>query len=412
MKQGEKSIWSQAFVVLFVLTIFDQMSFLCTRTIISKYALDLGFNNTMAGFIAGALSIAAMFSRPVAGKILGKSVISKRTILRVMVAASFAIVLCYILVRNFIPLMIIRILNGITYGVSGTVELTMASDALPDEVMGRGIAIFGLGNIIGLAIAPSIASFLYDRYSPNVLFIFCAVTSVMAMGITFFIPDASEKKAVVRQEKAERKAGGIKAFLESTFAVEALVPSLLNFASQMAYASISAFIIVYGGVKGWDNIALFYTVYSVALFVFKPVNGRLYDKKGLLPLVVFGNASFALGILMIAFTNRFELCLLAAVFCAYGYGGAISTFQAEALKSTTYEKHGVASGTYFTLNDFGGFFGASLAGVVASIFGYSKMYIIFTIPLVIAVLGYSYLWINENGKGAACRKIEKTQQEI
>ena len=62
------------------------------RAIISKYALDLGMTGTMAGVVAGVLSIAALFSRPVAGRILGPFGISKKKILMGAVAGSLFIV--------------------------------------------------------------------------------------------------------------------------------------------------------------------------------------------------------------------------------------------------------------------------------------------------------------------------------
>ncbi len=388
MGKMKQTIWSKTFLLLFLLTIFDQMAFLCTRAIISKYALDLGLTETRAGIVAGALSIAALFSRPVAGRLLGPAGISKKKILMGSVVSSLLIVVTYMLVKDFVPLMLVRILNGITYGISGTVELTMASDSLEEKVMGRGIAVFGLGNIISLAFAPSISVYLYDTYSPKILFCFCLLTSLIAVLIVALIPDSQKEGALSGQRPAKMKKKGIRAVVSGFFAIEALEPAVLNFASQIAYASISAFIVVYGGVKGWNQIALFYTVYSFSLFLFKPVNGKLYDKKGLAPLVVLGNLSFAFGIFLIGVTDSFGVCLLAAVFCAYGYGGAISTFQAEALKSTTFERHGIASGTYFMFNDLGGFLGASLAGIAVSAVGYSGMYLLFTLPLLVAIAFY------------------------
>ena len=40
------------------------------------------------------------------------------------------------------------------------------------------------------------------------------------------------------------------------------------------------------------------------------------------------------------------------------------------------------------LNDFGGFLGASLAGIVVSAVGYSRMYLLFTLPLIAAIAFY------------------------
>ena len=69
----------------------------------------------------------------------------------------------------------------------------MASDTLDEEVMGSGIAVFGLGNIISLAFAPSLSVYLYDTFSPNTLFTFCIGTSVIALCIAALIPDSKRR---------------------------------------------------------------------------------------------------------------------------------------------------------------------------------------------------------------------------
>lgn len=385
MTREKNSIWTKTFTLLFVLTIFDQMAFQCTRAIISKYALDLGFTESMAGVVAGALSVAALFSRPVAGSILGSSRFSKKKILMASVVLSFAIVFSYMFVKGYTPLLVVRILNGVTFGISGTVELTMASDSLDEKAMGRGIAVFGLGGIVSLAISPSISVYLYSNFGPKTLFGFCVAASAVAVLIAALIPEDKKETQPAVQKSKEASSSNL---ISRLFAAEAVEPAILNFASQVAYSSISAFIVVYGGVKGWDQIALFYTVYAFFLFFFKPLNGKLYDKKGLMPIVVLGNLSFAFGIVLIAVSEHFIFCLIAAAFCAYGYGGAISTFQAEAMNRSSFERHGVASGTYFMFNDLGGFLGSSLAGVVVASVGYSKMYLLFTLPLLAAILFY------------------------
>ena len=396
MRNGE--IWSKTFTLLFLLTIFDQMAFLCTRAIISKYALDLGFSETLAGVIAGALSVAALFSRPIAGRILVSSKVTHKTVLLSSVICSLLVVCGYMLFSDFVPLFLVRIFNGITYGVSGTVELTMASNTLSQKNMGRGIGLFGLGNIIGLAVAPTISVALYDGFGPKMLFVFCILTSLIAIVIALCIPsqpvDRNEAPAKEKSTRSERKT--FFAVLNSIFAVEALVPSVLNFASQIAYASISAFIVVYGGLKGWEQIGLFYTVYSIALFVFRPINGRIYDKNGLPIMVVLGNLSFAFGIFLISVTDAFAVCLLAAVFCAYGYGGAICTYQADAIKSAGKARRGIASGTYFMLNDCGGFIGSTLAGIAVVQLGYSTMYKVFMLPLFAAIVFFGVVMIYRN----------------
>lgn len=389
------NIWSKRFTMLFVLTIFDQMAFLCTRAIISRYALDLGFSESLAGTIAGALSVAALFSRPFAGRLLSFKRTTHKKILIASVTGSLLVTGCYLFFSSFILLMLVRILNGITYGISGTVELTMASNTLPEDNMGRGVGIFGLGNIIGLAAAPTISVWMYHSFGARALFMYCIATSVIALLIALLIPEDDGKTAfggTVVAGDGKKETKGIRKFFSS----EAVVPSILNFASQVAYASISAFIVVYGGTKGWGQIGLFYTAYAISLFAFRPLNGRLYDRLGIAPMVIFGNLSFACGILMIALTDNFLVCLLAAVFCAYGYGGAICTFQADAMKKAPRERRGVASGTYFMFNDLGGFFGATAAGVIAGLVGYGRMYIIFTLPLLLSIAFYGLAGLFRN----------------
>lgn len=376
-------IWNKGFVLLFILTIFDHNAFIGIRTIFTAYVQnDLSFTYAMAGMLTGIISVASLFSRPVAGKLLGGKISHKRIL--IIAELCSAITTPFYLIFTSYPLMIlIRTIHGFFYGIASTCTVTMAGNTLSKERMGTGMGTFGIGMMITLGVSPTIATEIYSRIGAVEVFLFCCATSVLAVVLSFIVPPIMPK--ALPEESGSEAPRGIKSLILK----RSLPSSLLNCAAQFAYASISTFIVVYGGSRGWGQIGLFYLVYSFGSFIARPITGRIYDKHGMVPVVFLCTASFIVGIFMLALTTNFYLCLLSALFCCLGFGGGWSVYQADAINCDNPADRGRASSTYFMFSDTGAFLGALVAGYLVSYTGYSATFMLYTIPLFLSAVIYS-----------------------
>lgn len=388
----KQHIWSKSFTLLFILTIFTQNSFVSIRTIFTAYVQsDLMFTSSMAGVLTGAISVAAFFSRPIAGRLLSGKLQHKYIVVAAEIG-SVLIIPLYFYTKTYPLLLLIRALDGFFYGIASACVTAMAGNTLPKERMGSGMATFGLGSMLSLGLSPTVSMVIYNSGGANAVFASCCLTTVMGLFTACLLPCA--EKNISSFTNNTKKPKGLGKFLLR----RSIPPALLNFISQFAYAGLSTFIVVYGQSRGWENIGTFYLVYAAASFVVRPITGRIYDRHGLTPVVYLTSVSFILSLFTIALTSNIYVCLVSAVFCCFGFCGGWCVFQADAINCDDPADRGRASSTYFIFNDIGAFTGAIVAGYVVTAFGYSGMFMIYSLPLVLMIALYSLRFLRKKSK--------------
>ncbi len=380
MGQKKQRLWTRGFVLLLIVSLTENLSFLSIRTMMTTYAKnDLMIASSLVGFLTGAISIASLFSRPIAGKLLKR--FSHKKILLAALAGELLVLAAYLGLHSFGAVLVIRICHGFFYGISYTTIITMAGNAVPPEHMGSGMGVFGFGNMIGLGVAPQLSLMIYEKLGVQALFLSSCLFTACSIALVCFFP---KTEAPVRRKASQGERRG----LRSLFLPSALPSSFLNFFLQITYGSISAFIIVYGQSRNWAQVGLFYTVYAAGSLIVRPAMGKVYDRFGLTPVVLFTTCVFAGGIVLLALTTSFALFLVSAILLTIGYGGGWSVYQADALKCDDPADRGTASATYFVINDAGGFIGATLAGYVVDLVGYSNTFLSYIGWLALSFLIY------------------------
>lgn len=383
-------LWTKGFILLLIVSLTENLSFISIRTIMTTYAKnDLMIASSLVGFLTGAISIASLFSRPIAGKLIGR--FAHKQVLLVALAGELLVLGAYLLFHSFAAVLAIRIFHGFFYGISYTTIITMAGNAVPQSRMGSGMGIFGFGNMIGLGVAPQLSLVIYEQLGVRALFLSSCMFTACSLVLVFCFPRSAA------QPKSTRQA--VRRGLSGMFLPSALPSSFLNFFLQITYGAISAFIIVYGQSRNWSQVGLFYTVYALGSLIVRPTMGRIYDRHGLTPVVLFTTCVFAAGIVLLATTTSFILFLLSAILLTIGYGGGWSVYQADALRCQNPADRGTASATYFVINDAGGFIGATLAGYVVELVGYSNTFLSYIGWLAISLCFYCVrLWRQKSRK--------------
>ena len=64
---NKNRLWSWPYIYILILYCFVQMVLYMITPVLSKYILDMGESNSIAGIIAGAFSITALAIRPFSG---------------------------------------------------------------------------------------------------------------------------------------------------------------------------------------------------------------------------------------------------------------------------------------------------------------------------------------------------------
>lgn len=117
------------------------------------------------------------------------------------------------------------------------------------------------------------------------------------------------------------------------------------------------------------SIGIVISAYSFIQFIFNPIFGRISDKRGRKPVIVFCLLLNAVGYLLFSITNSFILLLLSRIIAGIG-GSSISVAQAYIADVTTPENRSKGMGIIGSAFGLGFVFGPLLGGILSE-FGYS-----------------------------------------
>ncbi|MBQ3865202.1 MAG: MFS transporter, partial [Clostridia bacterium] len=172
-------------------------------------------------------------------------------------------------------------------------------------------------------------------------------------------------------------------------AKEAIVPAFIVLLVAIGFTSINAFFYVYAEEYGMNRTqaSWFFTVYAAALFVTRPIIGKLTDKLGFVKTGSVAIVLTAASLVLIGYSiylHSFWFLMAAALVISCGYGAAQPALQSLCIKSVSAERRGSGSATYYIGMDAGTIIGPILCGMVAKEVGYTpSMWIVVAIPVLV-----------------------------
>jgi predicted MFS family arabinose efflux permease len=302
---------------------------------------------------------------------------------RVTVVTFFLFSLCsiaYLGVNSIIPLLAIRLVHGISHSLSTTSHAAMAIDMLPLARQGEGIGYYGLAMSLAMVIAPALGIYVLDHYSFETLLIVGVVFSLTGWLLTLFVQSGEKQPTKVKSEMT------LSSFIEP----KAIPISVSAFLLSVCYSSIISFIALYTKVLNLHGAAMyFYIAFALSIVLTRPYIGRLIDQKGPGYLVYPSLVLFAMGILLLAFSNQLTSLLVAAIILGSSYGAVFPSFQTMAVQAGPSQRTGISIATFFLFYDLGFGIGALLIGIIVAQSGYSVMYICVSALVMITLFVYN-----------------------
>ncbi|WLR51852.1 MFS transporter [Bacillus tianshenii] len=376
--QVNEKIWTRSFVNIFVSNFFVFSVFYALLTTLPIYVTDeLGGTDSQAGLVVTVFLLSAIIVRPFSGRLLerfGK----KRMLLISLVFFAVATVL-YMPLSGFYALLGLRFFHGIWFSILTTATGAIAADLIPMAKRGEGLGYFAMSMNIAVVAGPFFALTLLQFLSFTLLFLVLSV--VMAVGIiaTTFV------KTTEHHGKVEKR----KLSFDDLFERRALPIALVGSFTALAYSSVISFISIYAKSLGLIEAAgYFFVVFAGVMLVSRPFTGRLFDRMGggyvIYPCLVI----FAGGLIALSMTDSAWMLLLSAALIGIGYGNLVPSFQTLAVSSASPHRCGHATATFFTFFDTGIATGSYVLGMLAGMFGYSKLYMLATFFVLVSMTLY------------------------
>lgn len=377
-------IWGKDFIILLLVNVTTSISFQCLTPNLPRYVSALGVPEGILGFLSSAVALAAMMTRPFAGRAADR--LDRKLILIVTLLGTAATVFAFSLTTNHYILIGLRFIQGLFFGFNSTVALTAASHVLPEDKLGRGIGFFTVSMIGSQAVAPAMGVWIAALKGYHFLFYFNAMLSVAAAVITLFFKN---QKNEIRENM---EVSGRNGFFQSLVVPEAVGFAVINLFQVYAYAAINTFLILYGDRFNIGRSELYFTVLACTVIFVRVWCGKIADTAPIHKTVYVTYTLVMIAISLIVVTRSLPPLLIAAFIFGVGYGIGSLALQAACIKSVDKSRRGAASATSYITLDFANIIGPVFTGALAGAFGY-KIAFATMIPVVftgIVMMYYQY----------------------
>ncbi len=371
-------LWNRSYILVLIMSTFNYAASQMVNPFISKYALSLGATMTVASTVAGLMSIVALFLRPVSGMCGDK--FNRKKIITITSIITAVCMVFYATVDSVPALIVVRVVHGIVFSFSGVAMMAFNTSFMPKAKMGEGMGWMALSNIISSALGPNIGTWIVDEYGYPVCFVASAVICLITTLIILMIPYVSPPK-----DENSSKKFSINSFISLRILPYAGLMGLFSVGNGL----VTAFLILLGDERGIENVALFYTAYSISMVAVRPFIGKLLDRKGLAIILYPSYVVASISMLLLGFANSLWMVILAGILKAIGQGSGSPSIQAASIKALGREKAGVVSSTCYIGQDLGNAIAPTLGGIMYSFVGFEGLFSGYAILLlVVGCLGY------------------------
>ena len=377
MNPAPVKLFNKRYVFFSLINLFVSISFSMVSTTMSKYVHGIGMSVAIAGAITGAFSISAMVIRPFSGFVSDRFDHKK-----LLVYSTTAMALCtfgYGFTSDGTVLLGLRILHGLAFGISSTVNMALIPGIVPEKRIGEAISYFGLGQSLATAIGPSIGLTLSKIGGFTLTFSASAVIALLGAVLAVLLDFQDDSNALAKGARAR-----FSIHFRDIIAKECLIYAAVDVAIASAGGIENSFIALYGASAGIENIGWYFTFSAVTLAISRLFFGKLVDRKGLDWMIYPGIAMIIIGLVLLWQQSGPWMFAAAAIIKTIGVGMVRPALQAASVKAVSPERRGAASSTYYIGSDIGQGTSPMIGGKIVDATGgnYGLMFGLYTLPLV------------------------------
>ncbi|MCM3782109.1 MFS transporter [Neobacillus mesonae] len=387
MEQSKPTLWTKDFIILSSVNFFMTLIFFLLNATISMYAInEFSASSGQAGIIAGIFIIGALIGRLFTGRLE----YSKKLLVTGLMFFILTTLL-YFVQFNISFLMLSRFLNGITVGIATTIVGTVVFLTLPSSRKGEGVSYFAVSTALATGIGPFIGLYLSQNYNFIMIFLFCLLLGIISVIVALIIKFPKVNKTNTK------KVGSIKI---SDFIEPKVIPiAIITFVMTFSFSGIISYLNVYAiELNLVDAASFFFMVYTVFVLISRPLTGRLMDKKGANIIIYPALILFGAGMLLLSSVTTGGMLLLVAALVALGFGNITSISQAISINMAEPHRVGLATATFLIFSDLGNGFGPAIIGLIIPITGYSGLYILLGIIILLTIVLYYFLYGSKERK--------------
>ena len=390
-----KGAMAWPFLRLYILTLMFFSANAILNVFIPLRGHDLGATNTTIGIMMGAYMLTAMVFRPWAGQIIAR--VGPIKVLRIILLINACALILYGL-TGLEGYFIARVMQGVcTAFFSMSLQLGII-DALPEEHRSEGVSLYSLFSTIPNLVGPLIAVGIWhlDRIS-----IFAIVMIAIALTTTFFgyrVTFASEEPDT-RKKVEPLPFNAVTVFAQFFKNKELFNSGLIMIVVSIVFGAVSTFVPLYTVKFGFADAGIFLTIQAIAV-----VLARIYLRK-YIPSDGIWHPVYMVSVLMLLVIASMLVAIGPHIHVLIFYSSAILIGATQALVYPTLTSYlsfvlpkagrNMLLGLFIACADLGVSLGGSLMGPISDLVGFSWMYTICGMLVVVMMLMSAFKGIRQ-----------------
>ena len=181
MSQQQERLWNRNYWRVMVANFALFFAFYLLTPLLPLYLVErFDATKDVVGLVLSGYTLTALVARPFSGFLV--DTFPRKRVLMVCYALFFIFFGGYLGATSLLLFTIVRTLHGAPFGALTVANSTMAIDVLPSSRRNEGIGYYGLSNNLAMAIAPTVAIYLY-RWTDNFELLFWLSLVIAGLGM-------------------------------------------------------------------------------------------------------------------------------------------------------------------------------------------------------------------------------------
>lgn len=329
------------------------------------YVEHVGGTKQEIGFVMGSFAIGLLSFRTWLGRYSDRG--GRKIVLIIGALVVTIAPLWYIGTSTISGLIAIRAFHGISIAAFGTAYAALVADLAPEENRGEIIGYMSLVSSLGVAIGPTVGSYVVEAAGYTELFLLASGFGFMSILFTTRIINPPVNSQLPKNTQSK--------FWQLLASPRVRVPAIILLIVGLTFGSIRTFVPLFIKSTGSGlNPGLFYTASAIAGFSVRLIVGKAADRYGRGLFITISLVLYTFALVNIWFANSSQSFLIAGVIEGSGLGILIPMISAIIADRALPEERGRMFGLCLTGFDLGIAIAGPVLGTLAEEIGYRNIF--------------------------------------
>lgn len=377
----KQTLWTPDFIKAFASNILMFFAMYSLVPIFPFYVIsELKVTESIAGVLLSVFTIATLAIRPFSGYLV--DTFARKPLYILCYGVFMSLFASYHFALTLTLFVIMRVLQGVAFGISSVSVNTIAVDILPTQQRGKGIGYFGMGANIAMSIGPMAGLFLYTSYSFHAVFWMSMLASVLGFILAMTIT-APKKIAQPAKEILS---------LDRFFLIKGLPQFVVLATASFGYGVVTNYVGMYCSEMGFKEAAgFFFTMVALGVVAARALSANAINNGKDISLVYRGAGCLIVGYSLFVVGHHEIIFYVSALMVGLGYGFINPASQIIMINLAENNRRGTANSTYYTAWDLGLMFGIMAGGSMIERYGFSTLFALCVAAVVLGIIYFRFI---------------------